>query len=52
MQDFSKNNYIEFFIKENKVDLTSSKVTKSYQNYILDYRQYLINWDKKKISKE
>ena len=36
MQDFSKNNYIEFFIKENKVDLTSSNVTKSYQNYILD----------------
>lgn len=52
MQDFSENNYIEFFIKENKVDLTSSKVTKSYQNYILDYRQYLINWNKKKISQE
>lgn len=52
MQDFSKNNYIEFFIKENKVDLTASKVTKSYQNYILDYRQYLINWNKKRIVKE
>ena len=52
MQDFSKNNYIEFFIKENKVDLTASKVTKSYQNYLLDYRQYLINWNKKRIVKE
>lgn len=52
MQDFSKNNFIEFFIKESKVDLTSTSVTKSYQNYILDYRQYLINWNKKKIAKE
>ncbi|RVU71230.1 MULTISPECIES: hypothetical protein [Lactobacillus] len=52
MQDFSKDNYIEFFVKESKVDLASGQVIKTNQNYLLDYRQYLINWNKKKIAKE
>ncbi|CAM3195265.1 hypothetical protein SAMN04487792_1634 [Lactobacillus bombicola] len=52
MQDFTADNFIQLFIKENKILFTSTKVIKTTQDYILDYRSYMSKWNKKHIAKE